>query len=153
MRKTVQQHSKIIISFFVATFYITVCYSQERQAAMSRSSVLKFGLDTTIKDWHVDVNAVPPKGGMSAFMTSVSSNYKRNLFSSDLSGRVLISFIVGEDGEPYNFRILESAGAGTGEEGIRVITKLGKWSPALFRNRPAEVSFVIPIRVSRINTN
>lgn len=153
MRKILLQYLRIIILFFTTTLYLSVCYSQDPKASMTISSALKFGLDTAKKDWPVEVNAVPPIGGMRTFMASVSTNYKRSIFPSDLSGRVLISFIVGEDGEPYNFRILESVGAGTGEEAIRVITRLGRWSPALFRGRPAEVSFVIPIKLSKINTN
>ena len=53
------------------------------------------------------------------------------------SGRysVVVSFSIDENGNIINIKALSDPGYGTAEEGVRVISKSGKWVPAIYFNK------------------
>lgn len=68
-----------------------------------------------------------------------------------IEGRVTIQFIVNEQGDVENPRVIRGIGGGCDEEALRVVSQ-AKFVPGLQRGRPVRVQFSLPI-VFRLTTN
>lgn len=61
-----------------------------------------------------------------------------------IEGLVIVQFVVNENGEVENPRVIRGIGGGCDEEAIRVI-KLAKFNPGKQRGTPVRVQFSIPV--------
>ena len=64
---------------------------------------------------------------------------------------VVISFIVEADGEVTSPRIVRDAGAGAGEEALRVVCNMAaehRWTPGIQGTRNVRVLFNLPVKFS-----
>ncbi|TKB96068.1 energy transducer TonB [Pedobacter cryophilus] len=91
-------------------------------------------------------------GGMQAWSKFLNRNlsYPTLAQQNDITGRVIVSFVVEKNGEISNLKILQGIGAGCDEEALRVIKKSPLWKPGLQNGKAVRVSYVIPI-VFRMN--
>ncbi len=65
-----------------------------------------------------------------------------------LKGRVVVNFVINEDGSIGSFKVVEDLGYGTAEELIRVLKKTqGKWTPGIENGKPVKVNFSIPLNI------
>ncbi len=58
-----------------------------------------------------------------------------------VSGRVIVNFIIDEEGNIIKATILKGIGAGCDEEALRVIKLMPKWNPGMNNGKPVKVSF------------
>ncbi len=58
---------------------------------------------------------------------------------------MVISFIIGENGEISSVKIVHGIGGGCDEEAIRVIESMPVWEPAIKDEKPVRVLFNMPI--------
>ena len=66
-----------------------------------------------------------------------------------LKGKVLVNFVVNEDGSIGDFKIVENVGYGTAEELIRVLkTTNGKWKAPIKDGKPVKVKYYLPLRIA-----
>jgi hypothetical protein len=66
-----------------------------------------------------------------------------------LKGKVLVNFVVNEDGSIGDFKIVENVGYGTAEELIRVLkTTNGKWKASMKDGKPVKVKYYFPLRIA-----
>ncbi|HNP19234.1 MAG TPA: TonB family protein [Fulvivirga sp.] len=88
-----------------------------------------------------------PEGGYESFYNFVRKNlkYPQQAKRLDIEGKVIVNFIVNEDGELVDFEILKGIGAGCDEEVLRIMRKAPKWNPGKQRGIPVRVKRVIPI--------
>jgi len=86
-------------------------------------------------------------GGLSAFEEFLSKNirYPQEARDKNVQGRVIISFIVEDDGTLTNFKVSRSVGSGTDEEAVRVLAMSPKWSPGLQNGHKVRVAYSVPI--------
>lgn len=63
-----------------------------------------------------------------------------------IEGMVVIGFIVEKDGTLSNFHIRRDIGGGLGEEALRVVKLLPKFSPAIKDGKVVRFQFYIPVR-------
>ena len=61
-----------------------------------------------------------------------------------IEGRVVVQFIVTEQGDVYNAAVIRGIGAGCDEEALRVI-KSAKFKPGMQRGKAVRVRYTIPI--------
>lgn len=63
-------------------------------------------------------------------------------------GSVVLSFVVGKDGDITNISVLKTpAGGGIlGKEATRVVQNMPKWSPGEANGHAVKVRFTLPIR-------
>jgi len=67
---------------------------------------------------------------------------------SGLKGKVVVSFVVDENGSIGDFKILENLGHGTAQELIRVLkTTDKKWKPRIIDGKAVKRSFYLPISI------
>ena len=73
-------------------------------------------------------------------------NYPRKAANSGISGTVIISFIIEQNGKTSNHTIEKRIGGGCDEEGLRVVKLMeNNWIPGLYQGMPTRVKFFLPI--------
>jgi protein TonB len=71
--------------------------------------------------------------------------YPEEAQKQNLTGTVLVSFFVEEDGTPSDVQVLQGIGAGCDEEAVRVVKLLTDWLPGRQKGRPVRVQVQLPI--------
>ena len=85
-------------------------------------------------------------GGEQAMMKFVSENvqYPEEAKEKEISGRVLVGFIVEKDGSVNEVKIVRGIGGGCDEEAVRVVKAMPKWKPGKEKGKPVRVSYMMP---------
>jgi len=83
-------------------------------------------------------------GGQKAFYKFLGKNLKWP-GDPEVSGRVVVGFVVEKDGRLTHFKILRSLGKDFDAEALRVLKKSPKWIPAIINGKPVRRGFMQPI--------
>jgi len=85
------------------------------------------------------------------------SNYSISIYINDnlhypdsakkynIEGRVVISFVVNEDGSISNCKVVKGIGGGCDEEALRVVKNMPHWKPGRQDGKPVKVSYALPV--------
>lgn len=65
--------------------------------------------------------------------------------TKNITGRVIMSFIVEKDGSLSEIKVLRGIGGGCDEEAIRVLKTSPNWKPGIQDGRPVRVAYTMPI--------
>ena len=87
-------------------------------------------------------------GGIAAMMKYLSSNIRYPPIANEngLEGKVIVKFYVDKDGTVRDPQVLkDGVGGGCGEEAIRVVKAMPKWTPGLQRGNPVKVYYTLPV--------
>ena len=113
---------------------------------------------TDIKFWNEggsveDKNLIPeimPKyiGGEEALYKYLFNtvNYPKSARDNNIQGTVYIKFIIGYDGSVEDVDVVRSVNPLLDAEALKVIKEMPKWTIAKSHNRPARVTFTLPIK-------
>lgn len=71
--------------------------------------------------------------------------YPKEAQESGLEGRVLLRFIVMEDGSLTDIKSVKHVGGGLDEEAIRVVKAMPKWNPGKQDGKAVKVYYQLPI--------
>lgn len=88
---------------------------------------------------------------MPEFQGNLSAYLQKNLRYPDfakennIEGRVIIQFVVNEDGSIGNAIIKKGIGGGCNEEALRVVNTMPKWKPGMQNGKPLKVYYTLPI--------
>ncbi|MBV4205456.1 energy transducer TonB [Bacteroides salyersiae] len=87
-------------------------------------------------------------GGMIALMDFIDNNiqYPVETQKKGMQGRVVVQFIVDEDGCIIEPNIVRSVEPFLDEEALRIIKMLPKWKPGTLYGKPVKVKFTVPVR-------
>jgi len=98
------------------------------------------------REWILAEVQPQPVGGFEAFYSVIGKElkYPRQARQMNVEGKVVVQFVVSKAGEPSDFLILKSLGAGCDEEAIRVLSKT-KWEPGRQRGKPVKVRMAMAI--------
>lgn len=95
------------------------------------------------------VESMPePLGGMDTFMSYLAKNikYPKSGQRMGIQGRVFVQFIVDEEGNLTDIKVIKGINADFDSEAVRVLSQSpNKWKPGKQRGRPVKVRMVIPI--------
>lgn len=83
-------------------------------------------------------------GNMNEYMSS-HLLYPEAATSASISGKVIIEFVVNEDGSVSNVKVLRGIGGGCDEEAARMVSSMPKWKPGKQNGMPVKVLFTLPI--------
>ena len=95
------------------------------------------------------------KGGEAAFRGFVADKfiYPRRCYENEISGSVLIRFVVEKDGSLSNIKLVRGIGNGFDEEAIRVLTSMKKkWTPGRVNGEVVRSEKRLPIQISLLET-
>ncbi len=86
-------------------------------------------------------------GGGKALMTYLAEHikYPEAAEKNNISGRVIVSFVVAEDGSIEQAKVVRSVNPILDEEALRVIKAMPKWTPAKHQGKAAKQRFTLPI--------
>ena len=89
-------------------------------------------------------------GGDKALMKFLSQNteYPRYEREMEISGKVVLKFIVNEDGSISKTQILKGTTRGFEKEAARVVSILPHFKPGLQQGKPVKVQFILPFTFS-----
>lgn len=91
----------------------------------------------------------PPQypGGIAAFYKFLGENMKYPAAAKDnkIQGKVLVSFVVEQDGSLTDIKVDRKLGSGTDEEAVRVLKLSKKWIPGMINGQPVNVKYNIPV--------
>ncbi len=63
-----------------------------------------------------------------------------------IQGKVMVEFVIDEEGRLINPKIVKGMGWGCDEEVLRVVRLMPRWKPGKQKGRPVKVRFVLPIK-------
>ncbi len=72
-------------------------------------------------------------------------HYPKVALENNVTGKVLLSFVIDKNGEIGEIEVLRKVGFGCDEEAIRVIKNMPKWSPGQQNKRKVNVRMLLPI--------
>ena len=86
-------------------------------------------------------------GDVNEFSKWVAQNmrYPEEAIKKKLSGRVMVSFVVGSDGVIRNVKVLRGVDPILDEEAVRVVSSSPKWTPATKDGKPIAINFTFPV--------
>jgi TonB family protein len=88
------------------------------------------------------------KGGIREFYKFLAMNirYPSDAARNGVAGRVMLSFVVCEDGTMCEYKVENRVGYGLDEEALRVVKLMnGKWNPGEMRGQKVKVKYNVPI--------
>lgn len=88
------------------------------------------------------------KKGMPAFFAFIQDNivYPKNLVKDNIQGAVVVRFVVDTKGKVSEAWVIKRVHPEMDKEAVRVVKKLGKFSPAKLNGKKVPVFFTLPIR-------
>ena len=86
-------------------------------------------------------------GGMHALMKYVSENVKYPTAAQEkgVSGRVIVQFVIMEDGTISQEKIARGVDELLDAEALRVVKGMPKWTPGTVADKPVKVRFTVPV--------
>ena len=87
-------------------------------------------------------------GGVAAMVKFISQNikYPSQARRMGTEGSVFVEFVVDQQGNITNPRVIKGIGAGCDEEAIRVVQKMPPWKPGKQNGKAVKVRFVLPVK-------
>ncbi|MEJ8758572.1 TonB family protein [Pontibacter sp. H259] len=71
--------------------------------------------------------------------------------AADVEGTVVVTFVVGRNGDIEDVEVLKGLGFGTDEEAIRVVKSMPRWQPGKQNGMPVAVRYTLPIKFALKN--
>ncbi len=89
-------------------------------------------------------------GGEDSMYKFITANvtYPQVAREKNISGTVIIIFIVEQDGSITNAKVVKGIGGGCDEEALRVVKLMPKWNPGKQAGKPCRVQFQLPLKFS-----
>jgi protein TonB len=103
--------------------------------------------DNGIRDF-ASVEVMPEfPGGQSGWGKYLQKNMKYPPIAreNNLTGRVLVSFVVEKNGDLSDIKVLRGIGGGCDEEAVRVLKAAPSWKPGIQNGRSVRVQYTMPI--------
>jgi TonB family protein len=90
---------------------------------------------------------LPGGGGNRAIVQAIQSRvkYPQEALRKGVMGKVLVSFIVGENGAVRSAKVVKGIGAGCDEAVLEAVRQLPSFKPGTQSGKPVPVSFTVPI--------
>ena len=119
----------------------------EEQATLNEASVEPELFDYTQNEPAEGLTAPEFEGGMDAFYKYMTDNihYPEQAKAEGIQGRVLVRFVVRDNGDIVNVEVAKGIGGGCDEEAVRVVKAMPKWKPAIYEGKAVNVQYALPI--------
>lgn len=98
---------------------------------------------------YIHVEQMPQfRGGIEALSNYLSRKlrYPTSAQTNNIEGTVVVTFVIGTNGEITNVEVLKGLGFGTEEEAARVVASMPRWEPGRQNGRAVPVRYTLPIR-------
>jgi TonB family protein len=88
-----------------------------------------------------------PPGGPQGLDDYLRDNvkYPAEARYNNVAGKVLVTFVVGTDGQVRDARVEQGIGAGCDKEAVQVISRMPAWTPGRQNGQPVSVQYTVPV--------
>ena len=133
--------SQITGSHFDVTLVRDASYQPEVEEEVSNYGPDENGVYSLVED----MPEFP--GGMQGLVTYMGKNleYPKNARENNIQGRVMVSFVVNEDGHLSDFSIAKSANDELDNEALKMAKSMPNWKPGTKDGKPVKVRYTIPV--------
>ncbi|MBS1687355.1 MAG: TonB family protein [Bacteroidetes bacterium] len=122
-------------------------------AKIKRKELYSFGKLSSGKAYNEEGNEVPytPAAQMPEPAFNLSEYLKEHLKypskarRNNIVGRVKVQFVVDEEGNIINAKVIEGIGGGCDKEALRVVKQMPKWKPGTLDGKPVKIIYTLPI--------
>jgi protein TonB len=83
-------------------------------------------------------------GDLQAYLAN-NIHYPEMAREAGIEGRVALQFVVNEQGDISDVRVLKSIGGGCDQEAVRVVKSMPRWKPGKNNGTPVKVLFTLPV--------
>jgi len=139
---------RLIFLFFILVINVNSGFNQSISISLPESALEE---DVICQEIAVIVDEMPTfPGGFDAMMNFISSNiqYPEEALNNGIEGRVVISFVINKKGEIIQPTIKRDIGGGCGQEGLRIVSLMPKWTAGKQSKESVCVSYNLPIKFS-----
>lgn len=86
-------------------------------------------------------------GGMEAMINFIQTNikYPKDAIKQEVSGRVMVMFVIENDGSLSNVRVARKVFPSLDAEAVRVIKTMPKWKPGKEKGKVVRVNYTMPV--------
>lgn len=86
-------------------------------------------------------------GGLAILQTYLAQNiiYPQDAIKNNITGTVVVKFVVEKDGSISNPVLLKDIGFGCGEHVISIVKKMPVWSAGILKEQKVRVNMVMPV--------
>ena len=86
-------------------------------------------------------------GGMDKLLQFINDNiqYPAEAWKKGIQGRVIVQFVVDENGNAIEPNIMRSADSSLNEEALRIIKTLPRWKPGTLKGKAVGVELTVPV--------
>ena len=86
-------------------------------------------------------------GGMDKLLQFINDNiqYPAEAWKKGIQGRVIVQFVVDENGNAIEPNIMRSADSSLDEEALRIIKTLPRWKPGTLKGKAVGVELTVPV--------
>jgi len=112
--------------------------------SLNDTRILNGKKDSTIYSY---VERMPEFSGDVYQYISKNFIYPKLRTDSVLQGKILVSFVVNEEGKINDIKILRSMGSALDSETIRLVKNMPPWKPGRNNGKAVPVRFTLPIRI------
>ncbi|OFX58047.1 MAG: hypothetical protein A2066_16070 [Bacteroidetes bacterium GWB2_41_8] len=144
-----------VTSILQLGFYLTkdgfIKYNTGYDEEISDSAIYATEIDTTKQGNYNNIEEMPEfPGGQLVLRTHIAKNIKYPVYAQEhkIQGKVLVTFVITENGTISNPKIYKGVHPSLDAEAIRVVRSLPKWKPGSREGKPVRVSYTIPINFS-----
>lgn len=71
--------------------------------------------------------------------------YPTSAMENGIQGRVMVEFIIDENGKVTNAKVLKGIGGGCDEAALKVVNAMPRWKPGVMDGKVVKVRFVLPV--------
>ena len=132
-------------NYFLGSISVSaIAGSQKAETTTSNSS----SSEVFIVNNFTNVEVLPEfPGGMKGWGDYLQSalKYPDEAKKHNITGRVILSFIVLKNGSITDIKVLRGIGGGADEEAVRVVKESPKWKPGILKGEPVNVAYTMPI--------
>lgn len=105
----------------------------------------------------INVDKIPEysDGGLDGLRKHISKSFRQPKMDEDknidIVGEIIAEFIVEIDGSVSNIKVNKDLGYGTGDEVVRILKRMKKWTPAIKENKYVRYKYIFPININISN--
>ena len=143
---------KVVAALPVVALLLVVGCKHATTETVEQTAVTEATVEPVLFDYSEDslpegFTAPEYEGGMEALYKYLAENiqYPEQAKSDGIQGRVLIRFVVMNDGSIVNVEVAKGIGGGCDEEAVRVVKGMSKWKPAIYEGKTVNVNYALPI--------
>ena len=140
-----------LLSMMLAVANVEYCVATDSQAYTTQEAEPIYNSALAAEDDvpYVKVEQMPSfqGGDLMTFRHWVTKQiqYPEVAKANNITGRVLVMFVIERDGSLTNIRVLQSPDSSLSDEVIRVFKSSPKWTPGMQRGEAVRVKYTMPV--------